>query len=251
MIPKIIHYCWFGRGEMPKLVQRCMASWHQFMPDWTYMCWNEDNFDVASAPIYVQQAYEVRKYAFVSDYVRLWALEQYGGVYLDTDVEVIRSFDSLLNNQAFIGFEESKVHLPGTCVMGSIAKGEWIQTMLKVYDGISFIKPDGTFDFTTNVCRLGNAMKTLGLNPNGQEQLLIGLTSGQSIVHIYPFDYFSPLTSTRVLRVSKNTYGIHHFAGSWYEYTRKELIKRWICHHILGCNLTDKIVQAKRKVKGK
>lgn len=83
MIPKIIHYCWFGYGEMPELVQRCMASWHQFMPDWTYTCWNEDNFDIVSAPQYVREAYEARKYAFASDYVRLWALEQYGGVCMD------------------------------------------------------------------------------------------------------------------------------------------------------------------------
>lgn len=127
MIPHIIHYCWFGKGQKPNLVEQCMASWHRFMPDWTYMEWNEDNFDVASAPLYVRQAYDVRKYAFVSDYVRLWALEQYGGVYLDTDVEIIRSFEPLLQDTAFIGFEESLAHMPGTCVIGCEPHCQWVK----------------------------------------------------------------------------------------------------------------------------
>ena len=88
MIPRIVHYCWFGKGQKPQLVEQCIASWHRYMPGWTYMEWSEDNFAIASAPLYVRQAYEARKYAFVSDYVRLWALEQYGGVYVDVDFEV-------------------------------------------------------------------------------------------------------------------------------------------------------------------
>ena len=89
MIPKIIHYCWFGRGEMPKLVRQCIESWYRHMPDWYYRLWNEDNFDIVSAPVYVQEAYQAKRYAFVSDYVRLWELEQYGGLYLDTDVDLL------------------------------------------------------------------------------------------------------------------------------------------------------------------
>ena len=89
MIPHIIHYCWFGKGEMPSLVQNCLLSWHHHMPDWEYRLWNEDNFDITSAPQYVKDAYSVGKYAFVSDYVRLWALEQFGGLYMDVDLRFI------------------------------------------------------------------------------------------------------------------------------------------------------------------
>ena len=98
MIPKIIHYTWFGGTELPTLAQECIASWHEHMPDWTYMRWDENNFNIAAAPLYVQQAYEAKKYAFVSDYVRLWALEQYGGLYLDVDFKVYRPFDDLMND---------------------------------------------------------------------------------------------------------------------------------------------------------
>ena len=118
MIPKIIHYCWFGKNPMPKHLISYMATWKQQMPDWDIHAWDETSFNIADAPIYVQQAYEARKYAFVSDYVRLWALEQFGGVYLDTDVEVVKPFEPLLNDVAFCGLEESLAHLPGTCVMG-------------------------------------------------------------------------------------------------------------------------------------
>ena len=122
MIPKTIHYCWFGRGKMPEQAERCIASWRKFMPDWNYRLWNDYNFDL-SLNAYAREAYEARKFAFVSDYVRLWALEREGGVYLDTDVEVFKPFDDLLGYQAFAGFEGSK-HCPvGTCVMASEAHG--------------------------------------------------------------------------------------------------------------------------------
>lgn len=232
MIPRIIHYCWFGRGEMPELVQRCMASWHLFMPDWTYMCWNEDNFDVASAPQYVREAYQARKYAFVSDYVRLWALEQYGGVYLDTDVEVIRSFDELpefspsratqvahqsINSHAsgasippmaFIGFEESKAKTLGTNVIGSMAHLSWLKMQMDYYNTVRFVRQDGTMDMTANSEIIARNLVKEGLIRNGKEQQV-------EDVHVYDFHYFSPITSTRVMRKNKNTYSIHHCYGSW------------------------------------
>ena len=158
MLPKIIHYCWFGGNSLPPLAEQCIASWHKHMPDWEYMRWDETNFDIAVAPLYVRQAYEARKFAFVSDYVRLWALEQYGGVYVDTDVKVLKSYEPLLNDTAFIGMEEAKAHLPGTCVMGCEPHCQWVKDMLEVYDGAEFIKPDGSLDLTTNVERMGASM---------------------------------------------------------------------------------------------
>lgn len=144
MIPKIIHYCWFGKGVMPELVERCIASWHTYMPDWEYRLWSESSLSqtltpqaggedcwLEHMPRYVQEAYAANKYAFVSNYVRLWALEREGGVYLDTDVEMLRPFDSLLNDTSFIGLEESLALLPGTCVMGCEAHYQWVKDLLR------------------------------------------------------------------------------------------------------------------------
>lgn len=150
MIPKILHYIWFWESPLTTLVEQCLSSWVEHMPDWTIMRWDESNFDIAAAPLYVRQAYEARKFAFVSDYVRLWALEQYGGVYVDTDVKALRSYEPLLSDTAFIGMEESLAHMPGTCVMGCEPHCQWVRDMLEVYKGVEFIKPDGNDQCATN-----------------------------------------------------------------------------------------------------
>lgn len=236
MIPRIIHYCWFGRGEMPELVERCIASWRTHMPDWEYRLWTEDNFDVSTAPRYVQEAYAAKKYAFVSDYVRLWALESEGGVYLDTDVEVLRTFDSLLSDTAFIGLEESKALLPGTCVMGCEAHCEWAKDMLATYENATFLKEDGSLDLTTNVQRLGAKMVEGGLQHERKIQYL-----PQWGLRVYTHDYFSPITSTRVMRKSKNTYCIHRFAGTWVNGKKTGLRYWWIVRELINI-----LVQIKR-----
>ena len=235
MIPKIIHYCWFGKGQMPELVRQCMASWHRYMPDWKYMEWNENNFDVVSAPLYVRQAYETRKYAFVSDYVRLWALEQYGGVYLDTDVEVIKSFEPLLTNNSFIGFEESKARTLGTNVIGAEAHTPWIMEMMEYYHKTFFIKSDGTLDVTANSELIARLMETKGLIRDGREQEVDGL-------HIYDFHYFSPITSTRVMRKNKDTYSIHHCFGSWISSSKGNRIR----NSVVVREIVNALVQIKR-----
>ena len=240
MIPKIIHYCWFGRGDMPELVQTCIASWHTHMPDWEYRLWSEDNFDIASAPQYVCEAYAAKKYAFVSDYVRLWALEREGGVYLDTDVEVLRTFDSLLSDIAFIGLEESKALLPGTCVMGCEAHCSWVKDMLTTYDDARFIREDGSMDMTTNVQRLGNRMVEGGLQRERKNQYL-----PQWGLRVYTHDYFSPITSTRVMRKSKNTYCIHRFAGTWVDGKKTGIRDWWIVRELINI-----LVQIKRRILG-
>ena len=240
LIPKVIHYCWFGRGEMPELVERCIASWHTYMPDWDFRLWSEDNFDVNIAPRYVQEAYDAKKFAFVSDYVRLWALEREGGVYLDTDVEVLRSFDPLLNDTAFIGLEESKALLPGTCVMGCEAHCEWVKDMLTTYDNARFICEDGTMDMTTNVQRLGKRMVEGGLKHERKIQYL-----PQWGLRVYTHDYFSPITSTRVMRKSKNTYCIHRFAGTWVDGKKTGIRDWWIVRELINI-----LVQIKRRILG-
>lgn len=209
MIPRKIHYCWFGHGKMPQLAKDCIASWHNYMPDWEYKLWNEDNFDVNST-LYTAEAYVASKYAFVSDYVRLLALENEGGLYLDTDVEVLKPLDGLLSNKSFAGFEGSK-HLPvGTCVMASEAYGEWVTEMLKAYEGRHFIKPDGSHDMTTNVQFLTSIMTANGFQQNGKEQCYKDL-------HVYPVDYFSPRHTTGEYIRTENTYCDHKGLNSWGE----------------------------------
>ena len=238
MIPKIIHYCWFGRGEMPELVTQCIASWYRYMSDWEYKLWSEDNFDIASAPAYVQEAYQTKKYAFVSDYVRLWALEREGGLYLDTDVEVLKTFEPLMNDTAFIGLEESLALLPGTCVMACEAHSQWIKDMLETYDGAHFVGEEGVLDMTTNVQRLGQRMRQGGLLHERKVQYL-----PQWGLRIYTHDYFSPITSTRVMRKSKNTYCIHQFAGTWVDGKKGGVRDRWIVREFVNI-----LIQLKRFV---
>ena len=252
MIPKIIHYCWFGGNPLTPLAEECLASWHEHMPEWKYMRWDEASLTQALSPLkggegcwldymplYVKQAYEARKFAFVSDYVRLWALEQNGGVYVDTDVKVLKSYEPLLNDTAFIGLEESKAHLPGTCVMGCEAHCKWVQDMLALYDGLEFIKPDGSLDMMTNVQRMGESLMSKGFVPNGKEQYLEGYG-----LRIYTHDYFSPITSTRVMRRTKNTYSIHYFAESWREGKRASGWRNWT----ITREIINALVQIKRRL---
>lgn len=137
MIPKIIHYCWFGRGKMPELAEHCLASWRKFLPDYELKLWNEDSFDVNRLR-FTRQAYERRKFAFVTDYVRLYALKSFGGIYMDTDVEVLRSLDDLLGLPGFTGFE-SNCLLP-TGLLASRKGAPWLDMLMSYYDGKPFLK---------------------------------------------------------------------------------------------------------------
>lgn len=253
MIPKIIHYCWFGKGAMPELVLRCIDSWKKHLPTYEMHLWTEASLSQILSPLkggegcwleympqYVREAYEAKKYAFVSDYVRLWALEREGGVYLDTDVEVLRSFDPLLSDIAFIGLEESKALLPGTCVMGCEARCGWVKDMLATYENATFLKEDGSLDMTTNVQRLGAKMVEGGLLHERKIQYL-----PQWGLRVYTHDYFSPITSTRVMRKSKNTYCIHRFAGSWVDGKKTGIRDWWIVRELINI-----LVQMKRRILG-
>ena len=217
-----------------------MQSWRKIMPYWEFREWNEDNYSIEDAPLYVRQAYEAKKYAFVSDYVRLLALEQYGGVYLDTDVEVVKSFEPLLNDTAFMGLEESLAHLPGTCVMGSEPHSAWVTAMLQTYNNATFIKQDGSYDLTTNVRRMGNEICKHGFIPSRKEQYIT-----EWGLRIYTHDYFSPITSTRVMRRTNNTYAIHYLESSW-SGKKKSIIPKVKLYY----EFVNILVQIKRKLKG-
>ena len=197
MIPRIIHYCWFGRGPMPDLAIKCIESWHKFMPDWEYVLWNEDNFDVSLYP-YTQEAYEAKKYAFVSDVARLEALNRIGGVYFDVDFKVYKPFDDLLQDDAFAGFEGSKHNPVMMGVLGSIPGGQWVSKQLERYEGRHFII-NGVPDLTTNVKFVSDWMGRSGFLPNGKEQFFLDL-------HVYPVDYFCPRLTTGEYMKTSNTY---------------------------------------------
>ncbi|MBR1514751.1 MAG: glycosyl transferase [Bacteroidales bacterium] len=207
MIPKIIHYCWFGRGEMPELAQKCIASWHECMPDWEYKLWNEDNFDVNQIP-YTKEAYATKKYAFVSDYVRLWALYNEGGVYLDVDFEVYKPFDDLLQWEAFAGFEGSKYSPLMMGVIASQAQGDWVSEQLNYYLDRHFIKDDGSLDMITNVQFVSSNMRQYGFVQNGREQ-------NYKDLHIFPVEYFCPRQTTGEYFRTTNTYCESVGVSSW------------------------------------
>ena len=187
MIPHIIHYCWFGGNLLPELEQQCLASWKKHMPDWEYMEWNESNFDIAATPLYVRQAYEARKYAFVSDYVRLWALEQYGGLYMDVDFEVFRPFDELMDKYpAFAGYEGSKRHPVMQGVIASEPHGAWVRDMLQSYQCREFIKADGSLDLTPNTSYFTDRLEAQGFVADGVEKDFYLLESKKTHINTVP-----------------------------------------------------------------
>ena len=215
-IPKIIHYCWFGRKPKPKLAEKCIRSWKKYCPDYEIVEWNEDNFDVSSAPVYVQQAYEAGRWAFVTDYVRLLGMLKMGGVYMDTDVEVVKSLDPYLRHRAFAGFEaDDRIQ---TGLMACEAGFPLFEEFLHHYDDASFLNPDGSANVTTNVTVLTNLCRKYGLVPNGKHQTVEGLA-------LYPKDVFCPVDfDTEKLHRTRNTVTIHWFASSWKtEEERQEL----------------------------
>ena len=206
MIPKTIHYCWFGRGEKPKLVQKCMESWKKYLPDYTFVEWNEDNFDVEQNT-FVRQAYAHRNFAFVSDYARAKALYAEGGIYLDTDVEVLGSFDPFLAHRFFAGFEEK--NFIGTCVMGAEAGCVLLESYMAHYEAAVYEQPDGTLYSDTNVTLLTRLYEELGFCRNNTYQEKDGIV-------VYPREWFSPYDYINsVSYITEDSRAIHHFAQLW------------------------------------
>lgn len=215
-IPKVIHYCWFGRKPLPELAIKCINSWKLYFPDYEIKEWNEDNFDVFSIK-YTREAYESKKYAFVSDYARFWILYNYGGLYFDTDVEVIKDMDLIIMNGPFLGCEHSYIQgqdpsmlgvAPGLGI-GSAPQMPLFKELIDYYSTLSFYNNDGSFNQTTIVQYTTNLLVKHGLKNTPHIQRCAGF-------NIYPKEYFCPIEyTTGELTVSDLTYTIHHYMASW------------------------------------
>jgi len=238
MIPKIIHYCWFGRGEMPELALKCIESWHKHMPDWEYVLWNEDNFDIYSYQ-YTREAYEAKRYAFVSDVVRLKALTEKGGLYLDVDFEVYKPFDDLLRYHAFAGFEGSKTNPVMMGVIASEPSGSWIREQLDLYKERSFYI-NGKEDLTTNVRIITDNMISNGFVPNGKEQ-------DYKDLHVFPVEFFCPRQTTGEYLLTQKTYCEQLGNSSW---AREN--KKWktIILSLFKTSTRTRLIKLKRKILG-
>lgn len=219
MIPKIIHYCWFGRNPLPPLAIKCIESWKKYFPDYEIKEWNEDNFDI-NMITYTQEAYKAQKYAFVSDYARFWILYNYGGIYFDTDVEVIKSFDDIILCGPFMGCETDASDVNSISVAPGLGLGVnshhiFYEHILEIYKEQSFIKKDGSLNLKTVVSYTTELLYKFGLENIKGIQECAGIS-------IYPVEYFCPISvKDGKLRITDKTHSIHHYSQSWQSPIRK------------------------------
>lgn len=222
MIPKIIHYCWFGGKPLPKSALRCIKSWQKYLPDYEIKRWDESNYDVNKIP-YIAEAYTAKKYAFVSDYARFDILYQYGGLYFDTDVEIINSLDDIIAKGPFMGCENDYTPIGPPEALG-IAPGLGLgvnpglglyKEIINYYKNLNFILPNGQASPETVVTHISRLLCSHGLKNTPDIQCVEG-------VYIYPKDYFCPISTVDgKLRITKNTRSIHHYDQSWQSPMRK------------------------------
>jgi len=242
-IPKIIHYCWFGNTEKPKEVIKYIEGWRKILPKYEIIEWNEKNFNV-SINKYVAEAYNEKKYAFVSDYARLFALYRLGGIYLDTDVEVVKSLDDLLNHQVVVGFEEKNYVATSTILAEK--ESPFIKSFMDLYHKRRFISSDGTLDLTTNVIKMTNLLFQYGLVSNGEPQKL-SLDTKEAITvleqeKLSPYDYIHQIDKR-----NNNTYTIHHFGATWAKSSFKfKRLFKYILIKLIGIKLAQRILASFR-----
>lgn len=232
MIPKVIHYCWFGRNPLPESAIKCINSWKKFFPDYEIKEWNEDNFDVNMIP-YTQEAYSVKKYAFVSDYARFWILYKYGGLYFDTDVEVIKPMDDIIERGPFMGIEVgatngSKAPLVAPGLGLGVNPGQGLyREILDYYCLLRFLDSEGNPNQVTVVKHTTDVLITHGLQNTNEIQQVGG-------VWIYPRDYFNPLNdNTGKLDITPNTRSIHWYTKTWLE--KRNPVRTWLVRRVHRC----------------
>ena len=233
-IPKMIHYCWFGRKPKPELAEKCIRSWKKYCPDYEIREWNENNYDFTKNE-YMRQAYEAKKWGFVPDYARLDIVYEHGGIYLDTDVEIVRSFDGLLEHESFFGFEdtgEGSYFVACGLGFGAAKHNELIKTLRDYYDTVSFRNSDGTLNLMPAPRHNMPIFAEYGVKLDNSLQNIRGNA-------FYPAEFFCPkVFKTGKLRVTKKTYSIHHFSASWMD----DAIRQEIAHTQKICALAgDKL----------
>ena len=215
MIPRVIHYCWFGGNPLPELAKKCIESWKKYCPDYEIIEWNESNYDINKCA-YMKEAYQSRKWAFVSDYARLDIIYHHGGIYLDTDVEIIRSIDGFLENRAFMGFESENYVAPGL-IIGGEKGNEELESIMHWYETHHFLKESGEMDLTPTPAIVSGVLEEKGLRKEQSIQLLNGSLT------IYPKDYFCPMDYyTGEIILTDNTASIHHYTATWLPPRRKK-----------------------------
>lgn len=229
-VPKVIYYCWFGNGKIPPLAQKCLASWKKYCPTYEIVCLNEETFDIAQNR-YAKEAYEAGKWAFVSDYARLKVLYEQGGIYLDTDVELLKPLDDLIAETGFMGFDDHGIVATGlgfACEKGN----ELVGALLRDYEGISFVNPDGSYDLTPCPDRNTKTLQALGLDLACQDQVFMG-------IRLLPEEYLCPVKYESGNKViTQNTYSIHHFSASW---TSAKAKRTLFLKRLLGVSLYNKL----------
>ena len=214
-IPKVIHYCWFGNNEKSDLIKKCLESWKNHLPDYEIIEWNEKNFDV-NINKYTEQAYKEKKFAFVSDYARLWVIYNYGGIYLDTDVEVLKNLDCFLANTCFMAFEgDHGVNLG--LIFGALKGNKVIKEIMNKYENCYFINEDNTVNTKTIVHNTTEILINYGLTLDSTiKQCIEG-------IQIYPSIYFCPDKRTREnLSYRDETFTVHHYDASWVKESHKK-----------------------------
>ncbi|MBO7427283.1 MAG: glycosyl transferase [Paludibacteraceae bacterium] len=257
MIPKIIHYCWFGHNPLPELAVRCIESWRKFLPDYEIKVWNEDNFDVNMVS-YTKEAYAQKKYAFVSDYARFWILYNFGGLYFDTDVEIIKPMDAVIDRGPFMGCEQDYMPTPN----GTIARGNGVavnpglgigaeaglplyKEILDNYTKIQFLHADGSLNLKTVVAYTTELLISKGLEVKSDTQCVEG-------IYIYPKEYFGPKDYlTNEVNVTENTLTIHHYNASWRDQSiwsrMYEGFKNGFLLRCMPAGVVNKILQLKER----
>ena len=222
VIPKKIHYCWFGNGTMPKHFRDNIESWKKYCPDYEINEWNESNYDV-SKNTYMRQAYEKKAWGFVPDYARLDIVNTYGGIYFDTDVRVLRPFDPLLQYEMFCGFEHNGSVNFGQG-FGSVKQHPVLVEMLQEYEKMSFIRKDGSLNLTPSPVYQTASLEKHGLKKNGQTQ------QKKDFIVLSP-EYFSPVNEFGYGNPSASTFSIHQYAATWYSEEQKKGKEKTIAHY--------------------
>lgn len=225
-IPKIIHFCWFGEGEIPKAYRRYMETWKKFCPEYKIKRWDESNFDVAQNK-YMYQAYQHKKWAFVSDYARLKVIYEHGGIYLDCDVELLRSMDGFLSEKMFCGFEDHN-HINLGLGYGAVAHHPCIKRLMEYYDTLDFVHSDGSLNLVPCPAYQTTILKEFGIRDNNTFQRLEHIT-------VYPTEVFSPISGLGSGKITDKSHSVHHYGASWQPKEEMQKIRQVYqryCKHI-------------------